>query len=80
LKAYPKTKIKIGGYTDKKGDEAANKKLSKSRALAVKAALETAGVGKQVVGAEGYGSEFAKADAVARIAFELKIDMYLLTL
>jgi hypothetical protein len=36
--------------------------------------------GKQVVGAEGYGSEFAKADADARIAIVLKIDMYRLTL
>ena len=26
LKAYPKVKVKIGGYTDKAGDEAANKK------------------------------------------------------
>ena len=65
LKAYPKAKIKIGGYTDKTGDEANNKKLSQARAAAVKSALETAGVGKQVVGAEGYGSEFAKIEAEA---------------
>jgi len=65
LKAYPKVKIKIGGYTDKTGDEANNKKLSKSRAAAVKSVLDAAGVGKQVVGAEGYGSEFAKAAADA---------------
>lgn len=60
LKAFPDVKIKIGGYTDKKGDDAANKKLSDERAKAVKAALEKAGVGAQVPEAEGYGEEFAK--------------------
>ncbi|MFH7031113.1 MAG: OmpA family protein, partial [Heteroscytonema crispum UTEX LB 1556] len=65
LKAYPKVKIKIGGYTDKVGDEAANKKISQSRAEAVQAALQAAGVGAQVEGAEGYGSEFAKFPASA---------------
>jgi outer membrane protein OmpA-like peptidoglycan-associated protein len=60
LKAYPNVKIKLGGYTDKIGDEAANKKLSRERAEAVMAALKDGGVGAQVEGAEGYGSEFAK--------------------
>lgn len=65
LKAYPNTKIKIGGYTDKTGNEAANKKLSNERALSVKKHIEAAGNGAQVDGAEGYGSEFAKAAADA---------------
>ena len=65
LKAFPDVKIKIGGYTDKKGDDAANKKLSDDRAKAVKTALEKAGVGPQVPEAEGYGEEFA---AVAETA------------
>ncbi|MCO4294632.1 OmpA family protein [Solitalea sp. MAHUQ-68] len=65
LQAYPKVKIKIGGYTDKVGDEATNKKLSQDRANAILEALKTAGVGNQVVGAEGYGSEFAKFPAEA---------------
>lgn len=59
LKAFPDVKIKIGGYTDKKGDDAANKKLSDDRAKAVKSSLEKAGVGAQVPEAEGYGEEFA---------------------
>ncbi|MEK7723788.1 MAG: protein kinase [Acidobacteriota bacterium] len=59
LKAFPDVKIKIGGYTDKKGDDAANKKLSDTRAKAVKAALDKAGVGAQVPEAEGYGEEQA---------------------
>jgi outer membrane protein OmpA-like peptidoglycan-associated protein len=65
LKAFPNAKIKLGGYTDKVGDEAANKKLSGERAQAVAAALTEAGVGAQVEGAEGYGSEFAKYPATA---------------
>ena len=59
LKAFPAAKIKIGGYTDKVGDEAGNKKLSDARAKAVQAALAKAGVGNQVTGAEGYGSALA---------------------
>lgn len=65
LKAYPEAKIKVGGYTDKVGDEAANVKLSTARANFIKAALEKAGVGSQVIGAEGYGSEFATVAATA---------------
>lgn len=59
LKAFPDVKIKIGGYTDKKGNDAANKKLSDDRAKAVKSALEKSGVGAQVPEAEGYGEEQA---------------------
>lgn len=59
LKAYPDAKIKIGGYTDKKGDDAANKKLSQERADFIKAQLTKLGVGTQITGAEGYGEEHA---------------------
>jgi outer membrane protein OmpA-like peptidoglycan-associated protein len=74
LKAYPKLKIKIGGYTDKSGDASINKKLSQERADATLAALKNTGANKdQLVGAEGYGSEFAKAAADAPDA-ERKLD------
>lgn len=65
LKAFPDVKIKIGGYSDRKGDDAANLKLSDSRAKAVQAALKTAGVGGQVPEAEGYGEKFAKVEESA---------------
>lgn len=66
LKAFPKTKIKIGGYTDKSGDNAVNMKLSQSRADAVQAALKQLNANAaQLTGAEGYGSQFAKAAADA---------------
>ncbi len=62
LKAFPKVKIKIGGYTDRTGDSLSNVKLSTSRADAVVAALKSSGANAaQVLGGEGYGSQFAKA-------------------
>lgn len=66
LAAYPKVKIKIGGYTDKSGDAAFNKKLSGDRANTVLASLQKLKTNAtQLLGAEGYGSEFAKAEANA---------------
>ncbi|WP_294277805.1 OmpA family protein [uncultured Chryseobacterium sp.] len=65
LKAYPEAKIKIGGYTDKTGNEALNLKLSKARAVFIKDWLSKQGVSSQVLDAEGYGSQFAKVDASA---------------
>ena len=61
LAAYPDAKVKIGAYTDKKGDDAGNKALSQERADAVKAALGSA----QVTSAEGYGEEFATVPETA---------------
>ena len=62
LKAYPKLKVKIGGYTDKTGDSAANMKLSQQRANAVLAAIKSKSANaEQLTGAEGYGSQYAKA-------------------
>ncbi len=66
LQAFPAVKLKIGGYTDKTGDETNNKKLSDARAKAVLAAIVKAGAGAtQLTSAEGYGSSFAKYAAVA---------------
>lgn len=65
LKAYPDVKVKIGGYTDKTGDEAKNQKLSAERASFIKSWLEKQGVGSQITGADGYGSQFATVDASA---------------
>ncbi|AEW02624.1 hypothetical protein A4D02_01260 [Niastella koreensis] len=66
LKAFPNAVIKIGGYTDKTGDESNNMKLSQSRADAVLTALKENGVpASQLAGAEGYGSQFAKLAADA---------------
>ncbi|NSL87518.1 OmpA family protein [Chitinophaga sp. Mgbs1] len=66
LKAFPKTKIKIGGYTDRTGDSTQNVKLSGQRAEAVVTELKKLNTDMaQLLGAEGYGSQFAKAAATA---------------
>ncbi len=61
LAEFPDAKIKIGAYTDKKGDANTNLKLSQERAIIVKSSLNS----NQVVEAEGYGSKFAKVPAEA---------------
>ena len=61
MKAYPKVKIKIGGYTDNTGNAKANLKLSNNRAIAVKKALAAKGVKADRMDAEGYGSDYPVA-------------------
>lgn len=61
LNAFPAMKLKVGGYTDKTGNESDNLKLSKARAIAIKDYLKLA----QVTEAEGYGSKFAIVPADA---------------
>jgi outer membrane protein OmpA-like peptidoglycan-associated protein len=66
LKAYPKARIKIGGFNDRGGDSLTSKALSESRAAAVAAALKVAGANPaQIAGVEGFGSDFAKYSADA---------------
>jgi len=57
LAAYPAVRLKIGGYSDNKGAAAANRKLSAQRAQAVRKALVQAGVNRERLEAEGYGSQ-----------------------
>lgn len=61
LAEFPDAKIKIGAYTDKKGNANTNLKLSQERADMVKSSLNSG----QVLEAEGYGSKFAKVPAEA---------------
>lgn len=78
LKAYPKVKIKIGGYTDKVGDPAANKKLSQQRAESTLNALKAAGANAaQLTGAEGYGDQFATVATDASDEERKRIGAYL---
>ncbi len=56
LAAYPKVKLKFGGYTDNVGDSIGNVKLSQKRAESVVAELKKLKVNAaQITGAEGYG-------------------------
>lgn len=62
LAAYPRVRLKVGGYTDNSGDAAANQRLSQSRAQAVSQELTRMGVAANRLEAEGYGSQHPVAD------------------
>ena len=62
LKAYPKIRVKIGGYTDNTGNPAANQKLSQERAESVMNELVGLGISADRLKAEGYGQDHPVAD------------------
>jgi outer membrane protein OmpA-like peptidoglycan-associated protein len=62
LRAYPNARVVIAGYTDNRGDPAANLELSRSRAMAVRNTLQEMGVSPTRLRAEGYGSQNPVAD------------------
>lgn len=62
LKAYPNVHVKIGGYTDNTGSEAANLKLSNDRAESVKNELVKLGISDLQLTFEGYGEAHPVAD------------------
>jgi OmpA-OmpF porin, OOP family len=62
MKAYPKVKAKIGGYTDNTGDPDSNLKLSQDRATNVMNELVVLGVVSDRLTAEGYGGQHPVAD------------------
>ena len=57
LQAYPSIKVKIGGYTDDVGDDAANQALSEARATSVRSELIALGIPNERLEAAGYGEE-----------------------
>jgi OmpA-OmpF porin, OOP family len=61
LKAFPKVKIKIGGYTDNVGKAESNMKLSAERAAVVMDAIVAGGIDKSRLESEGYGDKNAVA-------------------
>jgi len=62
LRAFPASRLKIGGYTDNVGDAPSNQRLSEARAASVRAALLPLGVAPARLEAEGYGEQFPVAD------------------
>lgn len=77
MKAYPKVKVKIGGYTDNVGNAAANLKLSDARAKNVMAELVKLGTAANRMEAEGYGNQHpvASNDTEAGRAQNRRISM-----
>lgn len=57
MQAFPKVKIKIGGYTDNVGKPESNLKLSGDRAKNVMAEMVKRGVAAARMSAEGYGDK-----------------------
>ncbi|MGL4596805.1 MAG: OmpA family protein [Bacteroidia bacterium] len=62
LKAYPTVALKIGGYTDNKGNAALNQKLSSDRAKSVLDELVKRGIDAKRLESEGYGDKFPVGD------------------
>jgi outer membrane protein OmpA-like peptidoglycan-associated protein len=63
LRAFPKAKIKIGGYSDNTGDSINNVRLSQQRADNILVKLKDLGAkSTQLTGAKGYGSNYPVGD------------------
>ena len=56
------TKSKFSGYTDNKGSDTINRKISKRRAEAVLNYLSSKGIGVNRLSTKGYGSDSPVAD------------------
>lgn len=57
LKAYPNAIIRLGGFTDASGNDAANQKLSENRAQTTQSEIEHDGITADRVPAAGFGSK-----------------------
>jgi outer membrane protein OmpA-like peptidoglycan-associated protein len=57
LKNFPRTKVRIGGYTDNSGSFASNMKMSEERANAAMAVLVDLGIDATRITMKGYGQK-----------------------
>jgi outer membrane protein OmpA-like peptidoglycan-associated protein len=79
LKKYPDLKVEIGGHTDRSGNAAKNKTLSKNRALFIYKYLANNQISKNQISFKGYGSSFpaysnnTKAGRKANRRIEVKV-------
>lgn len=62
MMAFPKVKLKIGGYTDNVGKAEDNMKLSQTRAESIVAELVKLGIAADRLEAEGYGDQHPVGD------------------
>jgi outer membrane protein OmpA-like peptidoglycan-associated protein len=61
LRAFPKARIKLGGYTDNTGDYRVNRQLSEARARTAWASFVEMGVSPARIEARGYGPNYSIA-------------------
>ncbi len=61
LRAYPKARIKVGGYTDSTGTYKVNRMLSEARARTAWASLVEMGISPSRIDARGYGPRYGIA-------------------
>ncbi len=61
LRAFPKSRIKLGGYTDSTGTSKVNRQLSEARARTAWSSLVDMGISPSRVDARGYGPRYAIA-------------------
>ncbi|MDP2387793.1 MAG: OmpA family protein [Bacteroidota bacterium] len=66
MNKYPSMKVEISGYTDSKGDDAYNQKLSEARAKAVVNRLISSGISSDRMKAIGYGEKNPAASNVKK--------------
>jgi outer membrane protein OmpA-like peptidoglycan-associated protein len=59
LRAYPKSRVKLGGYTDDTGTYKINKELSEARARTAWASLVEMGISPGRIDARGYGPNYS---------------------
>jgi outer membrane protein OmpA-like peptidoglycan-associated protein len=83
MKSDASRRVALTGYTDRVGDQTSNEVLAKDRALAVRAALEAAGIGPERVkmappaqvetGAAGPDADARRVDAVPWLALPARL-------
>ncbi|HYF23472.1 MAG TPA: OmpA family protein [Caulobacteraceae bacterium] len=75
LTAYPRAAVRIEGFTDERGDAAANKQLSEERAAAVARALTAAGVPAARIRSAGLGEQPTGAAGAQSLAQNRRTDL-----
>jgi len=79
LQRYPRTTVRIVGYTDSRGSEAYNLNLSEQRAKSVAWALQDNGVSHQRVSIEGRGEANPRANNASAAGRQLnrRVEMFI---
>lgn len=63
LNEFPKSTVKIGGYTDNSGTDEVNQKISTERAEKVKSELVSLGIPAERIESEGFGAAHFRCEA-----------------